>query len=379
MAVVRMLKKDEMIEAVHLSDATFRDAEQPSMAGAFPFMFSDGALHISFGGFEDGKLVSFMGLVPWIIRIGEARLRVFSLGSVCTHPDARGKGIASEVLSEVYEYIRQAGASLLLVSGYRTLYTRTGCAPFGRTRRYSIHASSVEGILANEGSSSLQVIREIDPADIYGLHEIASSRSVRYEYGVSELASLIKAEALASCMKMKQRVLVEESEGKVTAFAVIGLPTDPERHGLVLEQAGDPKVIVRLAGHAVKRFGLKGLDIPVPWHETEMHARLINMKSSEEDHLGTIRIVDGGALVEQLRPWLDRKDSGLAGSMRMEQREDGKWLLEEGGNRLALTAKELVRLLFDCASAEEPKLEGADFLKGIFPVPFPYTAGLAYI
>ncbi|AJY74320.1 GNAT family N-acetyltransferase [Paenibacillus beijingensis] len=378
MAIVRMLVNDEMKEAIRLSDATFRDAEQPSMAGTFPFIFSDSALHVSFGAFKDGELVSFMGLVPWIIRIGEARLRVFSLGSVCTHPDARGRGIASEVLRLVYGYIRRAGASLLLVSGYRTLYTRTGCAPFGRIRRYTIDELTAESFPGFEGSASLKV-REMEPADIYALNETASSRSVRYELGVGELASLIKAEALASCMKMKHRVLVAEYGGTVTAFTVIGVPFDPERHGIVLEQAGDPEAVVRLILNAVKRFGLKGLDFPVPWHETELHSRLAGVTSSVEDHLGTIRIVDGELLLAQLRPWLDQKNSGASGTIGLEQKDDGSWLLKAGQNGLALTSKEMTRLLFDCASAEDPKPEGTAFLKELFPVPFPYTAGLTYI
>ncbi|MDB4866462.1 MAG: hypothetical protein JWR03_795 [Cohnella sp.] len=378
MAIIRMLTNEEMKEAVRLSDATFRDDTQPSMGEAFPYIFSDSMMHVSFGAFEEGKLLSFMGLVPMTIRIGDACLRVFSLGSVCTHPDARGKGIASEVLSEIYRYIRQAGASLLLVSGGRTLYTRTGCAPFGRTLRYGLDQLTADVLLSSEDPCTLK-IREMAASDIHEIYETASRRDIRYDLGINELAMLIKVEALASCLKMKHRVLVAEHEGTVRSFGVFGIPVDPQRSGLVLEYAGDAASVVCLAAHAVKKFGLSGLDFPVPWHETELNNRLSMVPSSEEDNVGTIRIVDGQALVNQLRPWLDRKAAGNSAAIRLKELDDRSWLLEAGTNRMTLSADELVRIVFDRASTKDPELEGTGSMKGLFPVPFPYTAGLAYI
>ena len=378
MADIRMLTNEEMKVAVRLSDATFRDAEQPSMGTAFPHIFADPMMHLSFGAFEGGKLVSFLGLVPWTIRIGEAKLRVFSLGSVCTDPEARGRGMASEVLQEIYRFIRKAGASLLLVSGNRTLYTRTGCAEFGRIARFGLDAETAERLLASPSASAYSV-REMAPEDIYDLYDLASQRSVRYDFSVNELAALIKSEALASCLKMKHRVLIAENGGKPAGFAVIGVAIRSERRGLVLEQAGEPDAVVRLATQAVKSFGLAGLDFPVPWHETELHARLQGVPSSNEDHLGTIRVMDGAALVEQLRPWLDSSKPGAAAGLRLEEREDGSWMLDTGSQRLILTPRELVRLLFDRATDDDAAPIQAHAPEGLFPIPFPYPGGLAYI
>jgi predicted N-acetyltransferase YhbS len=378
MPIIRRLTNDEIREAVRLSDATFRDEEQPSMGEAFPFIFSEPAYHVSFGAFEDGKLLSFMGLVPWNIRIGEARLRVFSLGSVCTHPDARGRGIASEVMNAVNEYVRDTGASLLLVSGTRTLYTRAGCARFGRVSRYQLEENTVVRLLAGLPASSMR-IREMLPTDLFAMQEAASDRSVRYEFGVSELATLIKSEALASCIKMKHRVLVAEQEGALIAFAVLGVPTDPKRRGILFEYAGNPSAVVQLAGYAVKHLDMTGLDFPVVWQETELHEKLGGMHYSVEDNVGTIMVVDGGQLITQLQPWLESKGVASSSGLRLEQRQDGIWLLEMGSDGLVLTANQLARLLFDCATAEESLPDGAERMREQFPVPFPYTAGLAYI
>ncbi|WP_123041006.1 GNAT family N-acetyltransferase [Cohnella candidum] len=375
MAVVsRLTTKSDLEQAVRLSDVTFRDAEQPSMGGAFPYIFGETSPYLSFGAFdEEGRLVSFMGLVPWEIRIGEAKLRAFALGSVCTDPDARGKGYASEILSRINEYTRRAGGALLLVSGYRSLYTRTGCAPFGRVRRYGMSAEHAEKLAAGPAG---ETVREMSPDDLFALQEVAAARPVRYHLGVLELAALLRAEALASCIKMKHRVLVAEQDGRVKAFAVIGVPMSPERRGVVIEQAGDSDAVARLTGEAVRRYGLPGVDVPVPWHETGLHAALVEVPSAQEDHLGTVRIVDGDALLSQLRPWFGEVCRGL----RLVDSGEGNWRLSDGeGNAVSLSSKDLVRLIFDCASAEnEPLPEGAKAFEDLFPVPFPYTAGLCY-
>ncbi len=385
MAIVRRITNRELQEAIRLSDETFRDAEQPSMGDAFPFIFSEAEDHHSYGAFqEDGKLLAFMGLVPWVLRVGDARLQVFSLGSVCTASEARGQGIASEILEEIYRHIRQAGASLLLVSGGRSLYTRTGCMPFGRVRRYGIDRTAAEAIAAAPGGDAAQ-LREMAPADLFTLHQVASIRDVAYDFSVRELSALIKAEAFASCVKKNHRVLVAESNGEVAAFAVVGVPRDPQKRGQVIEQAGNPAIVARLAAEAVIRYRMTELDFHVPWHERELDDRLsgFGLPAQEGPSSGTIKVVDGDALLDQLRPWLDRRQAGSAQSLRLSRSDDGSWLLgRENDSPVALTDAELVRLIFDCVDADGGMLswpKGAESFRGLFPAPLPYPVGLGYI
>lgn len=385
MAIVRRVTNRELDEAIRLSDETFRDAEQPSMGEAFPLIFSYAEDHHSFGAFqEDGKLLAFMGLVPWVLRVGDARLRVFSLGSVCTAPEARGQGIASEMLQEIYRHIGQAGASLLFVSGGRSLYTRTGCMPFGRVRRFGIDRSAAENIAAS-GDGGAALVREMAPADLFGLHQVAASRDVAYDFSVRELPALIKAEAFASCVKMNHRVLVAESNGDVTAFAVVGVPRDPQKRGRVIEQAGSPAVVARLAAEAVIRDRMAGLDFHVPWHERDMDEKLsgFGLPSEEGPSSGTVKVVDGEALLGQLRPWLESRQAGSARGLRLTKGDGGGWLLgSERDAPVALTDAELVRLIFGNAEAGEelpPLPAWTEPFRGLFPVPLPYPVGLGYI
>ncbi|WP_336786186.1 GNAT family N-acetyltransferase [Paenibacillus sp. MMO-177] len=379
MVQIRRLTGAEMQEAIRLSDATFRDGNQTSMGQLFPFLFSEAALHLSYGAFEeDGKLVSFMGVVLWTIRIGEAALRVASLGSVCTEPSARGKGYASLLLEQVQSFTRDAGASLLLVSGDRSLYTRAGCALFGRISKYRMDALHAESFMG--GSEAKGEIREMRPDDLFALQEAAETREVRYQVGVNELGTLLKAEAMAGVMRMNQRVLVEGTKGIGTSFAVIGVTSETQPKGTVLEYAGDSDKVVRLFAEAVNRFGLQSLEIPIPWHEKDIHERLSAIPSTEDGQPGTVKILSGEALMDQLSPWLEKR--GDVSGLRLNRMENSGWELSDSTGRPSVTLndEELIRLLFDRIGTDAVLLPAeAQAYRELFPIPFPYTAGLCFV
>ncbi|WP_158560963.1 GNAT family N-acetyltransferase [Paenibacillus contaminans] len=142
---IRHIRPEEVEQAVKLTDLVFRsrDPDKKSYAESHPLVFAPG-LGQSFGVYEGGRLVSFIGLVPSIVKIGPAAVACYSIGGVCTHPDYRGKGYAEHALRAVTEHVEQAGASLLLVSGERGLYSRAHCYPFGSVSRLTLKAGTVE-------------------------------------------------------------------------------------------------------------------------------------------------------------------------------------------------------------------------------------------
>jgi predicted N-acetyltransferase YhbS len=380
MFVIRMMKQEDMAQAVKLSDDTFRDAEQSSMGTAFPYIFAESVNHMSYGAFADGRLVSFMGLVSWTIRIGaSSRLRVFSLGSVCTHPDFRKQGLASNILEKVLKFVKEAGGSLLLVSGYRSLYERAGCLTFGQFRRYTVDtaaAEALEGHLAGWGVRVRDALR----SDYFTMSELANARTTSFELSSESLASLVKAEPMTSCMKLKHKVLVAEYNGTLQGFVVVGVSSDPARNGLVVESAGTQAVVAGLFGSAVREYGLCGLDIPVGWHEKELNGLLAALPYNEEDNLGTVCVIDPPAFIAQLHPWLRTINREKADQISLEENGDGQWLLRVGtdGEALELTSRQLATLIFGSTTDHEGKVSVFGDAAEMFPVPFPYSGGLCY-
>ncbi|WP_284645675.1 GNAT family N-acetyltransferase [Paenibacillus silviterrae] len=380
---IRIVRPQEMEAAARLADATFRGGEQKSMAEAFPLVFSR-ELEQSFGVFESGELVAFMGVVPAIIAIGDAQLRVYSLGSVCTHPDHRGKGYAGQLLEAVKKHIDAAGASLLLVSGDRSLYTRARCYPFGNVTHFTLNPETAAAINSRYLNEAGHVtVRELAQTDWFRIHALASARTVRYEQSLSELARMVNAESFASCVKLRHRVLVAEEQGNngIAAFAVVAIPDglEPKRGPLAIEWAGPAPMVAHLLSEAVGRYELSELDVPVSRFDTELAQALQDSPSAERNNSVTLFVVNAERLFRQLAPYWTGTEDVLSQSLRVESLEDGAVRLSAGTHTLELDARQFVSLVFDA----EPQLEAdADALRQLaklFPVPFPYASGLNYV
>lgn len=370
------LYEQNLAEAIQLADATFRDAEQFSMADAFPFMYFKAMQGQSYAAFADGKMVSFLGLVPAVIRVGPARLNIFSLGSVCTDPDYRGRGIASAIMEKVLKHVDQSGASLLLVTGTRSLYTRVNCHLFGEVTRFTLDADSANDMLKKSPSADV-LVRELKATDWLKLTEVAASRVARYEQSVWDLASLVNAEAYASCIKLHHKVLVAERDGEIKGFLVVGVPYQrgKKRQPMAFEWAGQADIVTLLLADAVKRYELEQLEVPVPWHEQSLLRCLCSLSARKEKNLGTVHIVQPERFISQLRPYLKEKNHELTDHMNIRSLVNGQIELNVDGKRHELESDKFVSLVFD----PQPDLETNAPLQSLFPIPFPYTGGLNYV
>jgi predicted N-acetyltransferase YhbS len=378
---IRLLRPDEYEEAVRLSDETFRDAEQISMREAYPKVFSP-ALGQSFGLFAEGRLVSFIGLVPSVVKLGAAELNVYSIGSVCTAPAYRGRGYAGAILKRIQEHIDLAGASLLLVSGYGGIYEKAGCRRFGDVTRYTLEDESARKVLAAYLSENM-CVRELQPTDWFAVKRLASGREVRFEQSVWDLAETVYAGAMASNSKQRNKVWVTEQAGQVTAFAVVSVPGEakPKDCSYAIEWAGDARAACCLFAHAVLQERLTQLCVPVPWHDRGMLSVLnqTGCAATREKQLGTMRIVRPSRLLRQAAPYLEQKNAERFRQLHVTQLGTGHYQADCGGCYLVLNDAEWISLLFDA----EPQLSLPDaakaVLQSLFPLPFPSTSGLNYV
>lgn len=379
MAIIRPVRPEEMNQAVRLSDLVFRDSEQASMGTAFPLVFST-SLGQSFGAFEEDRLVSFIGIVPAVMRIGDAKVKIYSLGSVCTHPDFRGKGHAGAILKAVQEHVGRTGASLLFVSGDRPLYSRARCYPFGSVRRYTITAEQAAAVRSGRLPEAL-IIRELEPRDWFQLHQLAASRGVAYEQSITELAVMIESEAYASCVKHRHVALAAERDGELLACAVISVPSQyaSDKTPFVVERFGDDSLNAALAAYAVENYGLDKLDVTVSWFENELQKTMEPVEYCEEANDGTVHVIDPGLIIQQLTPYLLVKNETLSSMLQITRLDEDRCRIALNGPSAELTARQLVSLLFDIT----PNYEADELLKSqlsaLFPVPLPYTSGLNYV
>lgn len=362
---IRHLKEDEFEQAIRLSDATFREAGHISMGVAFPQVFSR-ALKQAYGAFDGEKLVSFIGLVPAKIHIGPAVLNVFLIGSVCTDPEYRQRGIATAILEEIYQHIKKARGSLLFVSGGRGLYRRMGCYYFGGM--YEFHLQKPP----EQEKPFSGIVRKAEPADIFYLDQLRGQKSVRFATSVWEWAELVKAGGYASIYKLVQEVFVAEKDGAPVAYIVVGMPQSEPSDGqaIITEWAGEAEGIVALVQRVLSEQTVTGVKLNIPWFDS-LYAEFQKCTHKKKHHSGTIHIIDVHNLMEQLQPYFAER-YGKQETIAIKIEGD-RFVLTSGSQQIKLTEKQLVAYLFT------PNRFSCSSFGEVLPIPLPDTAGLYYV
>ncbi|HEU5140111.1 MAG TPA: GNAT family N-acetyltransferase [Bacillales bacterium] len=375
---IRLLRSDEYQQAAELANLVFGKTDLSPMETAFPKLFSP-ALGQCFGAVEDGKLVAFMGLVPSFLRIHEAKVKTYSLGSVCTHPDYRGRGYASRILAEIRKHIEEAGASLLFVSGDRPLYRRFGCVPFGSVTRLVLDESSCGN---NEGDATRQIqVRELRETDWFDVKEIADKRTTAFEQSLWDLADLIHAQGYAGLDSLTHHVLIAQKNGKTIGFCVIGVPHHPEfQKAVAIEWGGTTEAVVRLLTSAVDRYRLSSLEVNVPYFDEALPELLPYAQSNSEKNEGTVCMVNSEAFIQQLRPYLEEKDAEVNKFMNVETLGDGHVKINLQEESTIVSQADFVSIVFDSKiDTSEWNKVGQTIRSSFFPIPCPNLGALNYV
>ncbi|ETI67510.1 GNAT family N-acetyltransferase [Neobacillus vireti] len=362
MVELRLLKSEtEYKQAIILADKMFRDEEHSSMGRAFPQVFSP-ELNQSYGAFINNELVSFIGLVPSVIHLGDAEAQAYSIGAVCTHPKHRKKGYASMLLEKVFAHAQRADASLIFVSGILPMYIKAGCSFYGEVNKYEINKGD---LLVKEGYS----VREILPYDWFNLRKLRHSRAVYFEQSIYDFSILYQAKGFASILKMEHKILVAESENQIKGFVVLGVPNSSsgseELPSRVIEWGGEPHAIQSVLAESFQH-GISFLQYSLPLHERELN-NILNFKEKTVGPFpGTIKITNLDLLLKQLEPFF----SGKIEIINIDK--DYKKLLYKQKS-IILSNADLEKLILQGDSNLDRLLED------IFPIPLPFPEGLNYV
>lgn len=159
----------------------------------------------------------------------------------------------------------------------------------------------------------------------------------------------------------------------------MGVPFVQKERPVVYERGGADSIVLALMADAVQPFELSCLDVPVSWYESSTMQALQALPANKEKNLGTVKIIRPERLVEQLRPYLETRDAKLNREFGVHSLEEDQVELQISGNRIILTSKEFVSLVFDPGSEHDLNKRLNHSLDSLFPIPFPYTGGLNYV
>lgn len=377
---IRKVLPHELGEAAALSDFVFRQPDQQSMGRIFPYLFNPG-ISQSYGAFtEEGKIVAFMGLVPEVIRVGSARLCVFGLGSVCTHPDYRGQNLASKLLEECMEHAKRSGASLVFVSGDRSLYMRSGCQYFGHVHSAALNHSASLSLQASTVDG--WTLRNMEPEDIFAVTELFASAQAGYEQGPAQLLALLGASPIPDIYRLNPQAFVAIKDGRIQAFALAAVHSADvqstaasEEPSRAVEWAGDVQGCARLFAEIYNRFPSKQMILPIPWQQEEM-LKLLQASGAEVTegrNSGTVWIADASSLLNQCSSLLpDSWGSIFHCNASLDQ--ERSYMITKGDRELQLDDSGLLSLLFDPKSPHKPMAP-----EGFRTIPLPYLSGLHFV
>lgn len=376
----RAARADELGDVLKLVNLVFRTSRglPPTMGEEFPLLFNEENaenLRIIKRGEE---VVSHVGIFECEALIYGCRLKVGMIGSVCTHPEHRRRGLATALLRDAFEKMRRDGVDIVMISGIRGLYDRAGCAIAGagydlELTRESLEALSAEGVEAVEGGGAPEY------ATIY------QRECVRYMRPLRHLEKLFESRAwYVERPTRRIRVLVLEA-GEPAGYLIVHVP-DGGAVGRVVEYAGCREAVVRGLKAVAESQGLEALRLKVPAWDVGMISALrrhgLKLPHYTTPLADTVRLLNVEDAFERLQPYFrERTDEEVSVSV-----EDDVYRVAVGHYEITLRGpKELAWLVFGVPErvpepfrrfmAGVPKAPEA--FRSVFPIPLvPY--GLYY-
>lgn len=320
---------------------------------------------------RDGKPVSHIRVVYNVLCLHGCRLKIASIGGVCTHPDYRGQGMASTLLDHCVNVAAGAGASLLLISGERGLYRRALAANAARTYEARVAPGSMS---APTPAPRARPAERDDWAACARLYQAEPVRFVRSADFFSR----------AFAWRGPRGGWVIECGGEVAAYVLLSRPWGrPRNHPrrLVVEYAGSREALLESLPSLFETSGFERITLRAPAWDRELvyllkRAELAPKPTTLPEH--TIRLLDLPRLMRRLRSYTaERLSPADVRGLTFEQ-EGSRCIFGFGDEKLELDLRRAAALVL--GGPEAPLVEGqlGRVVASLFPVPFPLP-GLNYV
>jgi len=385
----RLVRRDELIASEKLFRLCFGgteiDNETEILANYIPP--KRGGTYILA---HQGKPVSQIGTFHDRIKMYDGDIRTGSIGGVCTHPDYRGKQLASHLLEYCTRQLVDEGATLMLISGAHEIYTRLGNVPHSRYISFSI--KSEHGGQSRTTSADL-VVRKATEADALICNQIYQAEPIHFIRRKSDFSKVLHDPMSNPYIHAEQWII--ECSGQAVAYLFLGSEWGMDLKagiGHVGEYAGSHSALAQSLNMIMTANHLKELFWSVAWQDVE----LIHLLQGD-GYNGTamplyghtLRIINFAKFMNDLRPILRaRLDANLLRGLRFEQSGPllgglgaDQYAITRGVDRLQLDGASMTRLIMGDTNIEAKSIHLPGALAEIIPTLFPlpsFLPGLNY-
>lgn len=295
-SVLRAAPKN-LARLAELVDRVMRPYEVPGqgLRQRFPLVFSEDNAHNVYYIEDAGSPVSMAAAWKGQVVSGEAHVSVAAVGLVATLPEFQGRGMASQVLRQMWRDLRQDQVAVGLISGRRDLYFRLGTVVTG----HFLRARGTPGLQ----SDRFTVQRVVVPQDVPALTNLYQAEPVRYVRSGLEMEKLVQGLRYPRRNTLHELFVAREAD-RIAAYCVLGV-SDRWNGVRAMEWAGSRAAVLELLAWGIQHYQQTQADVVMQATDTTMQklCEAQGMTVSSCPNLGSMGVLNEDALFEALELW----------------------------------------------------------------------------
>jgi len=363
--VFRPANPEEVEQILELVNYVFRISSglEPTMGRQFPtFICAENARNL-YVAVDEGRIVAHIGIKKNTAMIYGHKVSMANMGSVCTHPDYRGKGIGTTLLHEVFRSLGEEGVGFVSISGTRGLYRRNSCVEVGEALTYVLEKDKF--LYKDFEGFRYHVSENADEAGV--LFDIYKREPVRYQRTKREFPVLLKAVPMVHPPVPALTVAIAFSEENAGLAYIIGYERNPGVFAVV-EYAGQRMAVVWLMDRMLHDMGMERVTVEVPAYDSDLISVLnsAGLNGTSSYYPGTtLRVVSKENLWRDIHPIIEEAWDGSLPPSSIDALPD----------RVANDEAKLAQFLF---SGFDRPTYGQPWDR-VFPLPLPWPNGLNYV
>jgi GNAT superfamily N-acetyltransferase len=352
----RALRPEERRSALELINSSLRPNGPPTILKEYPLVLGKENLNNMRVIVKGGEVLSHAAVYFSKLRSGDAVFEVGGVGSVATHSEYRGRGLASAVIRDCVRIMKESRCHLSVLWTQRhDFYRNLGYEAAGSEYLFRARASDFAHV--SRDCKVVPYSRRRLPA-IIEIHERETLRTERTRKQYETYLGIPKT-----------KTLLAMRGNTVTAYAVMGKGED--FGNCIHESGGDAGDLLCLAREFTSLSSSGEIMILVPAQENEFTRLLRRMRLTEMfEYLAMMRIIDLEGLSSLLHDCLSRR---LGGDFRVWRSQSGLMMKVGGEEAEVEQEQKLVRVLFGPEPASS-LLRGFSHetlcaLDGVLPIP----------
>ncbi len=327
----------------------------------------------TFAMFYQDQPVSAISRLTRDVLFNGLTLRMGFVGGVCTHPDHRGKGLASTVLDATLQRFVDTDVDFIYISGSRSMYYRAGANHIGGFSQFLLTSDAAK-LVDTENVN----IRQATLADVETLCSLSKTEQIWLTHDRLDYELIIQN---GHCSGGQCIFNIIESESTPVGYVAVRnvIRKEGQWSQRVIEFAGDREAVLAGLVALADRPGANGHLIIETHREEELAARLRSMgvECKTGRMGGTVKVLNFTRTMEKLRPYFgQRLGSSFAQSLEFAAGRERYIASGEGGALEIDGEVNMLRALLGAPPGEKPENIRATglmqkALEVCLPVPLP--------